>query len=770
MSKSISIKNLSIGVKIGSGFGVVIAIMLAMGIIAAVKMGDIKDNAEKLVQEYLPELSVCDKLERNLLLTQYYMRGYDVTGKISYAEDAKKYFEETKKNLKGAQELTAKYQGLVKLRESIEPIMEKIRIYEDVIEKSIEKHSGIISARTPFDASATAYMQGAHKLLDIQFESMKTDINAGASAPALLERLEKMEIIHEIITSGDAIRIANFKSQTFKSPEIAQEKMKDFDTILKYIEKVRPLLKKQENSEELAKIQTAAHEYKKTMEKVLQSWIELQDVIQHRVDAATAVRQSIIEVSGVGMDRVLSVANGATATLSAISKNMFVLLILAFIIAIIIAFSITYTIKTSIAKIADFTLRFGSGDLSTEVDIYTGDEIGQMAKSLNGSVKNLKNMMQELADTTHRLSSSSEELSAVSSEMASTAEEMSSQAITVAGASEQIAANVSVVAAASEESTAALSGIASMTEEMSSTFTHVAESGRKTVENVKDMAQSGQNISAQISSIASAAEEMTASLNEVAKHTVQANQMSRNASRRAEDVNTRMNILSVSSKKIGKIVGIIKDIADQTNMLALNATIEAAGAGDAGKGFAVVAGEIKELAKQSAGATDEIAAQIEEIQKSVADAVSAIGDIGKVINQTAAINEMIASSAEEQNATAVEISKSVANTASSSKAVAAKAAESSQLVEDIARAMEESSNTAREVAHSIDELFRSVQDVARSVDEAAKGVNEVSKNIHGISTASKGAAIGASQTRESSGELAKMAASLTEMVNRFRLG
>ncbi len=762
-------KNLSIGVKIGLGFGVVIAIMLTMGIVATVKMGDIQDNAEKLAHEYLPELSILDKLERNLFLAQYYMRGYDATGKMNYADDAKKYFEETKKNLRDAQALSVKYQGLEKLRESIDPIMEKIRIYEEVIEKSIEKHSGIINARTPFDVSATAYMESAHKLLDIQFESMKTDINSGAAASVLLEHLEKMKIIHEIITSGDAIRIANFKFQAFRTPETAQEKMKEFDSISKYLEKIRPLMKKQENSEELAKIQTAAHEYKKTMEKVLQSWIELQTVIQQRVDAAIAVRHSTIEVSGVGMDRVLSVADRATATLSDISKNMVVLFVLALITAIVIAFFIAYAIKSSIGKIVDFTRRFGGGDLSAEVDIHTGDEIGQMAKSLNGAVKNLKNMMQELADTTHRLSGSSEELSAVSQKMASTAEEMSSQAVTVAGASEQIAANISVVAAATEQSGASLSGIASMTEEMSSAFVHVVESGQKTSESVKNMAQSGEDISLQIRSIAAATEEMTVSLNEVAKNTVKANQISQNASHLAGDINSRMTGLSAASKKIGKIVGIIKDIADQTNMLALNATIEAAGAGDAGRGFAVVAAEVKELAKQSAEATDEIAGQIEEIQKSVADAVSAIEEIGKVINQTADINQMIASSAEEQTATAAEISRSVAGTSVSAKAVAQNAAESSRLVEDIARAMEESSDTAKQVAHSIDELNKSVQDVARSVDEAAKGVTEVSKNIQGISMASKGTAIGASQTKESSGELANMAASLMEMVNRFKL-
>jgi len=450
----------------------------------------------------------------------------------------------------------------------------------------------------------------------------------------------------------------------------------------------------------------------------------------------------------------------------------YIMILIAAAVILIVSLAIFFIAKSVTRPLDDvgkILEGIAKGNLGTGIEIKSHDEIGKMANDLNHAVSNLKNMMLELSDTTQRICGSSEELSAVSEEMASSAEEMSSQAFTVAGASEQIAANVSVVAAATEQSGASLSGIASMTEEMSSSFVHIVESGQKTSGNVKAIAESGEEISLQIRSIAASTEEMTVSLNEVAKNTVKANQISQNAIRLAEDVNTRMITLSAASKKIGKVVGIIKDIADQTNMLALNATIEAAGAGDAGRGFAVVAGEVKELAKQSAGATDEIAEQIEEIQKSVINAVTAIQDIGHVITQIADINQMIASSAEEQTATAGEISKSAAGTSVAAKAVAQNSAESSRLVEDIVRAMEESSGTAKEVARSIEEVFRSVQDVARSVDEAAKGVNEISKNIQGISSASKGTAIGASQIREASGELAKMSIILTEMIGRFKL-
>ncbi len=477
------------------------------------------------------------------------------------------------------------------------------------------------------------------------------------------------------------------------------------------------------------------------------------------------------------LERIIDINNqeAEKATLHAdenvaLTKTIAIIgMILGTLLAIIIGITLTGMITKPMFKGVEFAKLVAKGDLTVDLEVDQKDEIGQLATALKDMVANLRNIMKNLTATTNNLSSSSEELSSVSTQMASGAEEMNSQSSTVASAAEQINASVGTVASAAEQSSSSVTNIASMTEELSSTFSNVANNARKTSGNVTQMAKAGEEMSTGINSIAAAVEEMTSSLNEVAKNTGQASRVSRSASERTVDINEKMNALVNASKQIGKVVGVIKDIADQTNMLALNATIEAAGAGEAGKGFAVVAGEVKELAKQSAEATDEIAGQIDQIQSSTNEAVKAIEEINKTIEEIAGINETIASAVEEQTATAREISRSVASNASTVKEVAGSASESANLVEDIAKSIDETAKTAKEIARHIDELSGGIRDVAKSSGEASRGVQEVSKNIQGINTAAKQTAVGASQTQESSKELAKMATELAEIVKGFKI-
>ncbi|MDM8523708.1 methyl-accepting chemotaxis protein [Desulfococcaceae bacterium HSG8] len=443
--------------------------------------------------------------------------------------------------------------------------------------------------------------------------------------------------------------------------------------------------------------------------------------------------------------------------------------LLVSIAAFLVIWLVSKEITKPLIKGVDFAVAVAGGDLTADIDVKEKNEIGVLANALNEMASRLRDIMKELSDTTESLSHSSGELSSVSTEMASSAEEMSIRADTAATASEQISANVGTMASATEQSSTSVSNIAAMTEEMSSVFINVANLANKTAENVKRMAGSGAETSSEIDGVAVSVEEMTSSLNEVAKNTEQARRISQNASQRAKDVSIKMDALVSASMQIGKIVGVIKDIADQTNMLALNATIEAAGAGEAGKGFAVVAAEVKELAKQSADATDEIAGQIEHIQKRTGETVEAIGEITGIIEEIAGINEMTASSVEEQTATANEISRSVTNSAMTVKRVAEDAAESATLVGDIARSTGEISKAASDVAENVDELARGVKDVADSSGEAARGVMDISKNIHDISMASKKASAGASRINRSSEKLSHIAAALSGIVKRFKL-
>jgi PAS domain S-box-containing protein len=265
---------------------------------------------------------------------------------------------------------------------------------------------------------------------------------------------------------------------------------------------------------------------------------------------------------------------------------------------------------------------------------------------------------QEVAQTATALASSSEELTAVSQQMTSTAEETSSQSNVVAAAAEEVTKNLQTVATATEE--------------------------------------------------------MTASIKEIAKNASESAKVATEAVKTANATNATVAKLGQSSAEIGQVIKVITSIAQQTNLLALNATIEAARAGAAGKGFAVVANEVKELAKETAKATETIGRKVEAIQVDTKGAVEAIGQIGQVISQVNDISNTIASAVEEQTATTNEI--------------------------------------------------------ARNVAEAARGGEQVAQNISAVATAAKNTSSGAADTQTAACELARMAADLQKLVAQSKNG
>jgi len=202
-------------------------------------------------------------------------------------------------------------------------------------------------------------------------------------------------------------------------------------------------------------------------------------------------------------------------------------------------------------------------------------------------------------------------------------------------------------------------GVGAASTELQSSAQVMEGTAASTSEQATSVAAAAEEASSNVQTVAAAAEELSASISEITRQVNQATTVTQSAVSEADAANEKVNSLVTSSRKIGEVLELISDIAEQTNLLALNATIEAARAGDAGKGFAVVASEVKNLANQTATATEEISKQIGGIQVATQDAVDAISSIGTTIDEVNSISSGIAAAVEEQSAATQEIARNV---------------------------------------------------------------------------------------------------------------
>jgi methyl-accepting chemotaxis protein len=214
----------------------------------------------------------------------------------------------------------------------------------------------------------------------------------------------------------------------------------------------------------------------------------------------------------------------------------------------------------------------------------------------------------------------------------------------------------------------------------------------------ESMAATAEETNSQSGAVAAASEQLTASVSEISQQVTRASDISRNAVVEAERSNEMIQGLVEAANKIGQVVGLITDIASQTNLLALNATIEAARAGEAGKGFAVVASEVKNLASQTAKATDEISEQIGSIQSATSDSVKAIQGITKTINEISEINLTISSAVEEQSSATQEVTNNITGVTTAS-------AETGEAATHVLEAARELSKQAEHLGVQVDDFL-----------------------------------------------------------------
>lgn len=211
--------------------------------------------------------------------------------------------------------------------------------------------------------------------------------------------------------------------------------------------------------------------------------------------------------------------------------------------------------------------------------------------------------------------------------------------------------------------------LASACEQVGSSVDAMSQLADQSSSDAVTAQESAKQTKADIADVAAAAEELISSIEEITRQMAQSNDVNSRAVSQTESMSETMNKLSTSARRIGEVISLISDIAEQTNLLALNATIEAARAGDAGKGFAVVASEVKQLAAQTAKATEEISTQIKDVQSSVDHAANAISSVSQTMNEVSSISSSIASAVEQQGSATNEIKRSVGSASNGSEYV-----------------------------------------------------------------------------------------------------
>jgi len=367
---------------------------------------------------------------------------------------------------------------------------------------------------------------------------------------------------------------------------------------------------------------------------------------------------------------------------SAIVVSALLLILIGTLIGTFLGRIIVKPVRETNALIQDISE--GEGDLTKLLNVHSGDELEEMATGFNTFTRKLRDLIGKIGVSSTTISSNATQLTDASN--------------TLSNAASTVNKNSAQAAAAVEESSASVNSIARSSEEMSTA----------------------------LATVAAAVEEMHASIQQVAQHCQEEMKIADQADSQAQSAKSVMTTLETSSQDISKVLDVIQNIASQTNLLALNATIEAASAGEAGKGFAVVASEVKDLARQTATATDQIRKRIEGMQSNTNSAVSAIQKITDVIQEVSRISGVIVHSVDEQNIAIAEISKHLAGTTVTAK------------------------------------------QVTKNVSESAIGLQEISSTVAKVHQAANESAAAATQVSASSKNLMKEAEGLQSIVSKFK--
>ncbi|CAM2006769.1 methyl-accepting chemotaxis protein [Acanthopleuribacter pedis] len=407
-----------------------------------------------------------------------------------------------------------------------------------------------------------------------------------------------------------------------------------------------------------------------------------------------------------------------SALMDKMTPLIWVGLVVALLACVISLGLVTYITKPVRATVAHIQNMLQTRDLTCRLPEESNDEMGQLARWFNSYNESILALIVQLNQNIAKLAQAAEQLSRQSDETNAESQELTGDAnrlVTLAGTASGTLSDIAKSAKA---------GVNSL-EEMEQAMQQIQG-------NMRHMDGAAQAMSGDINEVAASVEELSHTIQDIGSNINEARKVSAQAAETARETNATVNQLDTAAREIGEVVALISKITERTNLLALNASIEAARAGEAGRGFAVVANEVKELANQTAGATEDISRRINAIQSNTTTAIDAIRSINQIINIINTKTGDIAAAVEQQTQTAIEIEERMVSSAQKAHEVSQGVNESAQFSELVTEKSSKVSTAAKTDAEQAGAMYKEslvVKEIGEKVHKRAKLSNSSAERL-----------------------------------------
>ncbi|MBN1556293.1 MAG: chemotaxis protein [Phycisphaerae bacterium] len=403
-------KKMKLGTKIACGFASLIVISVLLGGLAVYNMMKVEKQSNILAEEYVPEVDLCNSVERNSFKVMYEMRGFGLTQEKQYYEAAQEYFKRLDEQLENSAELARQAEHLVKLGPAVEETREKVNEYKKLVDQTVELDEKMARNRQGLDEAAAKYVRNCIDFLASQNEAMKKEITEGAAPEKLNERLAKITLVNDIINIGNETRVACFKSQALRDPKIIRDANANFDKMSTLFADLRKITRQDANLKQIEETKKAASAYQQNMNDFLANWEANLKVAQQRSVVGDQVLGVAETTAKAGMDGTKGIAAEAQSSLGLASNVMIGGLIAALLIGTALAYFIARSIIKPLIRIIG-GLTSGSEQTSSAAGQVSaaGQSLAEGASEQAASIEETSASIEEMASMTKQNAGNAEE-------------------------------------------------------------------------------------------------------------------------------------------------------------------------------------------------------------------------------------------------------------------------------------------------------------------------------------------------------------------------